>query len=719
MYKFKFSDIGEGLHEGVVGDIFVKEGQKVNEGDSLFSVETDKVTSDIPSPVTGTIKQILMKKGDTIHVGQEIFVIDDGSKGGDEVPVSKPVQENASSSSSNSFFEFKFADIGEGLHEGVVGDIYKKENDKVNEGDSLFSVETDKVTSDIPSPVTGTIKKVLMKKGDTIHVGQVIYHIDDGKKHENTTTTTQTAGESGGASVVGEVKVSDELFDLSSLSSGVKTTTTQETVKTEQANDDYKGEPGKQYTGVIEKEYDVIVIGSGPGGYLAAEEAGKQGLKTLIIEKEYWGGVCLNVGCIPTKALLKSSEVIDYINHATEYGVAANFKELKIDNDKTWKGMHAKKKVVVDKISLSVKNLMKMSKCDIIEGEATFVGAHEVKADNKVYRGKNIIVATGSVDRLLNLKGFDKGYKSGKIITSKEAINYDKKLPKSITIIGGGVIGVEFSQVYATAGAKVTILQNTDRLLPGIDAEVVKVLEQSLIDHKVKILYNVDTKEYNEKTNEIIYEIDCKQQKIKSDVVLTSIGRVPVSLGLAEVGFKLGSRGELIVDDHQRTNVTGVYGIGDVTNQNMLAHVAYKHALVAVDNILNRNVKTSLKATPGCIYTHPEIACIGLTEQEAKKQGYKAFSSKYAFEYLGKGLAANATKGFIKLVVDEEFGEVLGCHIIGANATDYISEIALAMELEATVFELTSTIHPHPTFAEIIWEAARSAALKLHLKHKK
>ncbi|UUD37226.1 pyruvate dehydrogenase E2 component [Mycoplasmopsis californica] len=723
MYKFKFADIGEGLHEGVVGDIYVKEGQKVNEGDSLFSVETDKVTSDIPSPVTGTVKQILMKKGDTIHVGQEIFLIDDGSKGNESAaPQAQPSV--SSTGGGSSFYEFKFADIGEGLHEGVVAEIYKKENDKVNEGDSLFSVETDKVTSDIPSPVSGTIKKVLMNKGDTIHVGQVIYHIDDGKKHENAAVTkSQTAGESGGASVVGEVKVSDELFDLSVLSAPAKKFVQSAPVANEvnpQETDSYVGEPGKAYTGAVEKEYDVIVVGSGPGGYLAAEESGKQGLKTLIIEKEHWGGVCLNVGCIPTKELLKSSEVIDYINHAPEYGIAGNFKDLKIDADKTWKGMHSKKKAVVDKISASVKNLMKMSKCDIIEGEATFVGSHEVKVNGKVYRAKNLIIATGSVNRLLNLKGFDKGYKTGKIITSRQAINYDKKLPKSLTIIGGGVIGVEFAQVYATAGTKVTILQNADRLLPTLDAEIVKVLEQSLIERKVKILYNVDTKEFNEKTSELIYEIDGKKQKIKSDVILTSIGRVPVSLGLAEAGFKLGSRGELIVDEHQKTNVAGVYGIGDVTNQNMLAHVAYKHALVAVDNILGRkNVKTSLKATPGCIYTHPEIATVGLTEQEAKKQGYKAFSSKYAFEYLGKGLAAHATQGFIKLVVDEEFGEVLGCHIIGAHATDFISEIALAIELEATVFELTNTIHPHPTFAEIIWEAARSAALKLHLKHKK
>ncbi|WP_036435926.1 dihydrolipoyl dehydrogenase [Mycoplasmopsis felifaucium] len=714
MYKFKFADIGEGLHEGVVGDIYVTVGQTVSEGDSLFSVETDKVASDIPSPVSGVIKQIMFAKGDTIHVGQEIFAIDDNS--GDDVPAKTTVEEpkTAVSQGSKSEYVFKFADIGEGLHEGVVGDIYVSVGQTVNEGDSLFSVETDKVASDIPSPVSGVIKQINFKQGETIHVGQEIFTFEVLGGSEQAPTKEEPKEEE--KCLVGDAPNSSELIDISFNSS---TPTKQEVSSVVQPAQNI--ELGKQSNAKIDEEFDVIVVGSGPGGYLAAEETGKSGLKTLIIEKEFWGGVCLNIGCIPTKAMLKSVDVLEHVKHANDYGIEANFADLKIDKDATWSKMHARKDKVVKQISGSVKTLMLSSKCKIEEGTAEFLGSHVIKVNGKVYHGKDIIIATGSHSRKLkNVEGFENGYKKGIMITSREAINYDKCLPKSMVIMGAGVIGVEFAQLFSSAGTKVTILQREDRILPTLDKDISAELAKKLTSSNVDIIYNTAIEKLNEK-DELVYKIGDKVNVIKADLYLVAVGRIPATESIDQIGLNIDSRGSVVVDEHMRTNLQGVYAIGDVTGQNLLAHVAYQHALVAVADILgHHNIQYKKnKPVPGCIYTNPEIATIGLTEQEAKEQGYNCFTSKYLFAYLGKAIAANETTGFVKLIVDKEFGQILGAHIVGANATDYIAEIALAMEMETTVKELTYTIHPHPTFSEIVWEAARSAALKLELEHKK
>ncbi|WP_117275102.1 dihydrolipoyl dehydrogenase [Mycoplasmopsis edwardii] len=607
--------------------------------------------------------------------------------------------------------KFKFADIGEGLHEGVVGEIYKKEGDEVKEGDPLFSVETDKVTSDIPSPATGKILKVLMAVGDTIHVGQEVYHIDDGSADTPEALAPQQPAkeekqEGGGASVVGEVKVSNQLFDLSSLRKPATVQQVKESPKQEVASESSAKDKGKVYTGTIEEDFDVIVIGSGPGGYVAAEESGSAGLKTLIIEKEFWGGVCLNVGCIPTKAILKTTEILHYINHAHDYGIVGKL-DAKID----WTKMHEKKSEVVKQLTGGVQALMRMNKVKTIFGEAKFVGAHEVQVEGKVYRAKNIIIATGSSDRKIPLSGFAEGYASGKLITSKEAINLKDK-PKSLTIIGGGVIGVEFAQVFAATGVKVTILQNLPTILAMLDKDIVKQVSNDLKEANVEVITNANTTKFE--NNKIYYEVDGKEHSIESDVVLVSVGRIPESLGLEEVGIKLGERKQLIVDELCQTNVEGVYGIGDVVGQAMLAHVAYRHAVVAISNILKKNVKYSAKTVPACIYTHPEIAAVGLTEEQARAEGRDIIVAKHEFKFVGKALAAHESKGFAKFIIGKEFGEIIGCHIIGAAATDLISEVVLAMDIEATIYDIASAIHPHPTFSEILWEAARNAVHQLH-----
>ncbi|MBG0730942.1 dihydrolipoyl dehydrogenase [Mycoplasma sp. 'Moose RK'] len=601
-------------------------------------------------------------------------------------------------------YKFKFADIGEGLHEGVVAEIYKKEGDQVNEGDSLFSVETDKITSDIPSPTTGKIVKVLMAVGDTIHVGQEIYYIDDGSgasvEPEAPVQKTEEAPAAAGASVVGEVKVSD---DLLSFDFGSKKQVPQ---NQDAAKIDAKSENlGKIYQGKVDKEFDVIVVGSGPGGYLAAAEAGNNGLSTLIVEKEFWGGVCLNVGCIPTKAMLKTAEVFDYIEQFTEYGLSGN-SDLKI----SWEKMHQRKTEVVNKLVGGVKAIVRSAKATSVFGEAKFVGSHEISVDNQVFRGKNIILAMGSTDRKLNLPGFAEGYKSGAILTSKEAINLEKKA-KSIVIIGGGVIGVEFAQIFAAAGIQVTILQNLPRLLANLDSEISQIISKNLLDKGVKILTNCNILRFE--NNKIIFEIEGKTQEISADKVLVSVGRQANSEDLAEIGIELDSRKSVVVDDQCRTNVTGVYAIGDLSAKAMLAHVAYRHAVVAVGAILGKTEKYQDKTVPACVYTHPEIAVVGLTEEQAKEAGFDFVVGKASFGHIGKAIASGNAFGFAKLIVDKKYGEIIGAHIIGPVATDLISEIVISMDNEVTIHEIAAAIHPHPTYSEIIWEAARSIVAKL------
>ncbi|MGY5139428.1 dihydrolipoyl dehydrogenase [Mycoplasmopsis gallinarum] len=474
-----------------------------------------------------------------------------------------------------------------------------------------------------------------------------------------------------------------------------------------------------EYNGHIDDEFDLIVVGSGPGGYLAAEEAGKSGLKTLIVEKEFWGGVCLNVGCIPTKTMLKSVEVIETLKHAADYGIVGNLGALEINLQETWQKMHERKAQVVKQISSSVKMLMKMSKCAIEEGEAKFLSPKVIEVNGKIYKGKNIIMAMGSRARKLTmLPGFEQAYNDLTVLSSKEAINYSNHLPENVVIVGGGVIGVEFAQVFNKAGSKVTILQNTDQLLMGLDTDMVKEITKILKASNIEIIFNAQTKGLND-AKELIYTVNDEEKTIKADVYLIAVGRIPNSQGLAELGINVGQRQEVVVNEFMQTNAEGVYAIGDLTGQAMLAHVAYQHAITAVDNILGRHTEYKNKPVPGCIYTEPEISFVGLTEQQAKDQGYDAFTSKYAFSFLGKAIATKHTQGFAKLVVNKTDGRILGGHIIGAHSTDYIGEIVLAIQKGLTVFDLTTVIHPHPTNAEIIWECARAAALKLHLEHKK
>ncbi|AFP76047.1 Dihydrolipoamide dehydrogenase (E3) component of pyruvate dehydrogenase complex [Mycoplasmoides gallisepticum VA94_7994-1-7P] len=449
--------------------------------------------------------------------------------------------------------------------------------------------------------------------------------------------------------------------------------------------------------------YDLIVIGAGPGGYVAGEHAAKNGLKTLVIERGTYGGVCLNVGCIPTKTLLQSSKVKHYIEKAAEYGLDLVNNQLSVN----WANILKRKETVVNKLVNGVKTILKVAKADTIVGEARIVDGHTVTVNNQTFTTKDIIVATGSSPRKLPLPGFDQGRAEGVIIDSTKALELPQ-IPKSLVVIGGGVIGIEFAILYASLGTKVTILQAVDRLCELLDQDASDFIAKRMKSLGVNVVYNAKILGYQ--NNAIIYEDNGTAYQLPSQYILESVGRVVNDQVFGSFNVARDDRNRIKLNDKLQTSTDSIYVIGDAAGQIMLAHYAYHQALYAVDTILNRKTKKlSSLTTPGCIYTYPEIATIGYTEQQLKEKNIEYVVSKMPMAVNGKAIADDSTEGFIKFMFGKKYGEILGCVLIASTASDMISEIALAMENELTVFELEQAIHPHPTIAEIISECAKQA----------
>ncbi|RUO86852.1 dihydrolipoyl dehydrogenase [Spiroplasma endosymbiont of Megaselia nigra] len=450
----------------------------------------------------------------------------------------------------------------------------------------------------------------------------------------------------------------------------------------------------------MENKYDVIIVGAGPGGYVTAIKAAQEGLKTLIIEKEYYGGVCLNVGCIPTKALLKSSKVYDMMKHADNYGIDV----AKASAAPNWVKMQERKAKVVTQLTKGVEFLLKKNKVDLVKGEAKAIDKNTVEVAGKRYLCTNLIIATGSVSRGLPLPGFEQAEKAGYFISSTEALALPA-IPKKLIIIGGGVIGIEFACLYHRLGTEVKILQGLDTILELLDKDIREELTKLLIKNKVKIETSVKIKAIKGKS--VIYDnSDGKEVKLTSDYCLVSVGRTPVTTGFENIGLKIGERKNIEVDEQCKTNLPGVYAIGDVVGRAMLAHVASAQGILVIDSIKGKNVKMNYNRIPSCIYSFPEVATVGITEEQAIKAkiAYKAF--KFPLSANGKAIADGETDGFVKILCDPKYGEILGAHIVAATATDMISGITASMETEGTIHELAKTVHPHPTLSEIIMEVA-------------
>lgn len=449
------------------------------------------------------------------------------------------------------------------------------------------------------------------------------------------------------------------------------------------------------------KHYELIVIGSGPGGYMAAEYASKQGKNTLCIEEESFGGVCLNKGCIPTKTLLKSSKLNQDVRHISEFGIdGIDISKISLN----WQKIQNRKKDVVDKLVRGVHGILKSAKVDIIKGHATMKDIKTVEVNNELFTYDNLIFATGSTARKFNLPGFLEAYEQKKVVTSDEALALES-IPKTFTVIGGGVIGIEFAILYAELGSKVTILQGVDRILEILDKDISKEITKLLIEKGIIIETNVTIKEF--KDDSVVYEKDNQVFYNKSDICLVSIGRKPNSELAQSIGLTIAPNGSIVVNNQMKTSVDNIYAIGDCSSKVMLAHSAYKNAIVAIDNIFNRKCNMDSNTIPSCIYTHPEVATVGKTEEQLIAENIEYCKVIYPMSHVGKTIVDGESFGFFKLLASKDIGEILGCHIVGEDASNLISEIVLAMKSESTVYTLVRTIHPHPTVSEVIWEAAK------------
>ncbi len=449
-------------------------------------------------------------------------------------------------------------------------------------------------------------------------------------------------------------------------------------------------------------KYDIIVLGSGPGGYVTAIRASQLGFKTAVVEKESLGGVCLNWGCIPTKALLKSAQVFEYLKHANDYGLSVK------EYDKDFDAVVARSRNVADGMSKGVQFLLKKNKVDVINGYGKVKPGKKIDVDGTEYSADHIIIATGARSRELPSLPQD----GKKVIGYREALTL-KKQPKKMIIVGSGAIGVEFAYFYNSMGTEVTIVEFMPNVVPVEDEDVSKQLARSFKKNGIKIMTSSEVTSVDTSGKGVKATVKTKkgEEVLEADMVLSAVGiKTNIeNIGLEDVGIVV-DRDKIIVNDFYQTNIPGYYAIGDVTPGQALAHVASAEGILCVEKIAGQHVEAlDYGNIPGCTYCTPEIASVGLTEKQAKEQGLDIKVGKFPFSASGKASAGGNKEGFVKVIFDAKYGEWLGCHMIGAGVTDMIAEAVLGRKLETTGHEVLKAVHPHPTMSEAVMEAVADA----------
>jgi dihydrolipoamide dehydrogenase len=452
--------------------------------------------------------------------------------------------------------------------------------------------------------------------------------------------------------------------------------------------------------------YDIIVLGSGPGGYVTAICASQLGFKTAIVEKESLGGVCLNWGCIPTKALLKSAQVFEYLKHAKDYGLSIK------EYDKDFDAVVNRSRNVAAGMSKGVQFLMKKNKIDVIEGHGKIVAGKKVAVTkgNKTeeYQAQHIIIATGARSRELTSLPQD----GKKVIGYREAMTLPKQ-PKKLIVVGSGAIGIEFAYFYNAMGTEVTLVEYLDRIVPVEDEDVSKQLERSFKKSGIQIMTGAEVTQVDTKGKGVKATVKTAkgEEVLSADIVLSAVGiKTNIeNIGLEEVGIAV-DRDKILVNNFYQTNLPGYYAIGDVTQGQALAHVASAEGILCVEKIAGQQIEPlDYGNIPGCTYCFPEVASVGLTEAQAKEKGYEIKVGKFPFSASGKAQAGGNSEGFVKVIFDAKYGEWLGCHMIGAGVTDMIAEAVLGRKLETTGHEVLKAVHPHPTMSEAVMEAVADA----------
>ena len=450
-------------------------------------------------------------------------------------------------------------------------------------------------------------------------------------------------------------------------------------------------------------EIEVVIIGGGLGGYVAAIKAAQLGLKVVLVEKDKLGGVCLNWGCIPTKALVSTAELLNNLQRAGEFGIQV--KDYSFD----FPAIMKRKDMITKRLSSGVEQLLKANRVRVIKGEGQIIkpGTVEITdaaGEKEMIKSKNIIIATGSSVMKLPIPGID----NEGVITSDGALSLSE-LPSRMLIIGGGVVGIEFAGIFKALGVEVTVVEMLPRILLPIDEEIAVRLTQLLKRKGIEILTDSKVKEIkkNRQNLEVLISTADGEKKLEIEKVLLAAGRVPElgNIDVQRLGIEL-DKGAIKVDEKMRTNIPGIYAVGDVVGKIMLAHVASREGIVAVENISGKEVLIDYKVVPNCVFSMPEVASVGLTEEEARKENHNIKVSKFPFIANGKALSMGETEGMVKIIADADTSELLGFHILGAHASDLIAEGTLALSMEATAFEIVNTIHAHPTLSEAIAEAA-------------
>ncbi len=570
--------------------------------------------------------------------------------------------------------------LGFNMNEGKLVQWYKAEGDSVAKGEPLFSVETDKTNMDIEATSDGVVRKLFIEEGDTLPVTLPIAIVADADED-----------------------IAADLADAQAqlADAGVDTGDAAPAAPAAEAAPaaDAKAEaaPSGNY------DYDIAVIGGGPGGYVAAIKGAQLGKKVVIAEKEHFGGTCLNVGCIPTKALLRSAEALKEVKESAAFGVIdLDVSEAKLDMVK----VQERKKKVVGQLVGGVQGLLGKNGVTIKNGEAVLKDAHTLEVGGETVTAENVIIATGSVSKGLPIEISDKM----NVMTSTEALDLDKA-PESIAIIGGGVIGIEFAYLLSSIGTKVTVVEFLDRILPMVDEEITQQVTAHLQEQGVTIHTSAKVTEITD--DGVKFEKDGAEDEVKVETVLMSVGRAPRLDGIdtEALGIKT-ERGAIVTDSRLQTSVPGVYAIGDVNGRIMLAHTASAEGIVAVSNICGKKAEMDYDKIPSAIYIQPEIASIGLTEAQAKEKYGKVNLGRFPMLANGKAKIQGEERGLVKVIAEPKYGEIVGVHLYCVHATDMIAEAAAAMKLESTAEELAATVHPHPTVSEVVMEAMEAVGGK-------
>ena len=565
-------------------------------------------------------------------------------------------------------FEIIMPKLGVDMQEGEIIEWKKQEGDTVKEGDILLEIMSDKTNMELEAEESGILLKITHGAGEVVPVTEVIGYIG-------------AAGEVVGESVEMTQSVAEATANLESV--GLEVPKVAEApILAEKVL-------------LADDEYDIIVVGGGPAGYYAAIRGAQLGGKIAIVEKSEFGGTCLNVGCIPTKTYLKNAEILDGLKIAAGRGINLASTNYTIDMDKTVDF----KNTVVKTLTSGVSGLLKANKVTIFNGLGQVNPDKTVTIGSTTIKGRHIILATGSKVSRINIPGID----SKLVLTSDDILDL-REMPKSLAVMGGGVVGIELGLVWASYGVEVTVIEIADRIIPAMDKEVSLELQKILSKKGMKIKTSVGVSEIVEANNQLTLKLN-NGEEVVAEKALLSIGRIPQMNGLENLNLEM-DRNRIKVNDYQETSIPGIYAPGDVNGTKMLAHAAYRMGEVAAENAMQGNVrKAHLEFTPAAVYTHPEVAMVGITEAQAREQYGDILIGKNSFAGNGRAIASNEAQGFVKVIADAKYHEILGVHIIGPAAAEMINEAATIMENELTVDELLLSIHGHPTFSEVMYEA--------------